>query len=154
MPDTWEPITNERDIDADGVWHVGRGTKGCRHCGKVEVHYAENGKAAWHHPGVSCCRKATEDQLRWRKDDLERLRGEAVAARRAVDELRQRSDSAFGKEAADLKREVERAERGYTAKVERMRLLSDGSDELEIVGLKHEIAVLERKLASYAVRAA
>jgi hypothetical protein len=149
-----EPLIDARDIDRDGIWHIGRGSRGCRHCGKVEVHYAANGKAAWHHPGTSCCVGAIKNQLTWRRDDLQRYRNEAAQARREVDELHQKAERAIGREAAEARALAERAERGYQAKVQAWRRLTDGDPTLEIVGIKNEIADLERHLAELGVGAA
>jgi len=146
-------LVEERDIDRDGVWHIGKGTRGCRHCGKAEVHYAANGKAAWHHPGTSCCAGALKDQLTWRRDDLQRYRDEAAQARREVDELHQKAERAIGREAAEAHSLAERAERGYQAKVSAWRRLTDGDPHMEIVGIKNEIAELERHLSALEVPA-
>lgn len=148
------PITDPRDIDTDGVWHMNRTTRGCRHCGRREVHYASNGKAAIHHPGVTCCRKAIEDQLRWRQEELTHLRTEAARMQQDVNDLEARAERAFGREATELRDTAARARRSLPVRIERLRRLTDGDEKLEIVGLKHEIADLQKRLSSLDARAA
>jgi hypothetical protein len=111
--------------DADGIIHIGRGTRGCRHCGKIETHYSQNGRIAWHHPGVTCCAKAIEDQVNYRKGDLTRLRQAAADSQAMLDDLRTRSESAFGKEAHELKATLAKAERGHDIRVGRLRAESE-----------------------------
>ena len=141
-----DPIVDTKDIDRDGVWHIGRGTRGCRHCGRTEVKYAQNGKAAYHHPGVICCERATQDQIAHRQEELRQLRRKALDARREVDDLHAQAEKAFGKDATDLRSRAQKAERGIALQTEQLRLLADGDPTREIVGLKVEIAELERHL--------
>ena len=122
----------------DGTIHIGRGTRGCRHCGKVETHYSQCGRVAWHHPGVTCCGKAIEDQANYRKGDLARLRQAAADSQAQLDDLRTRADTAFGKEAQEAKAQLARAERGHDLRVSRLRAESEG--------VKREIADVERLL--------
>ena len=145
-------VVETRDIDRDGIWHIGRGTPGCRHCGKTEMHYAENGKAVIHHPGTTCCPAAIRDQIAWREADLARLRKLAREAREEVNELHHRAERAIGREAGDARALADRAERGYAARLAQWQLLTDGGvdpvnrDEPPHVGLKNEIRELERML--------
>ena len=142
-----EPLIDTREIDPDGVWHIGRGTRGCRHCGRVEVKYAQNGKAAFHHPGVICCARATQDQINHRQEELRRLRQSASEARREVNDLHAQAENAYGRDAQELRARAARAERGLAFRTEQWRLLADGDPSREIVGLKVELAELERHLA-------
>lgn len=150
------PALDTRDIDRDGIWHIGRGTRGCRHCGKTEMHYAENGKAVIHHPGTTCCPSAIRDQIAWREADLARLRKLAREAREEVDEVHRRAERAIGREAADARALAERAERGYAARLARWQLLTDGGvdplnrGEPPHLGSKQEIRDLERLLEAVA----
>ena len=131
--------------DTDGIIHIGKGGRGCRHCGKVEVHYSQNGRIAWHHPGVTCCEKAIQDQVNYRKGDLARLRQAAADSQRTLDDLRARGEAAFGKDAHDLKAQLARAERGHDVRVARLRADS------EVV--KGEIREAERLLEHQGVAA-
>jgi hypothetical protein len=125
--------------DADGIIHIGRGTRGCRHCGKIETHYSQNGRIAWHHPGVTCCEKAITDQVNYRKGDLNRLRQAAADSQATLDDLRARSETAFGKEANELRATLAKAERGHDIRVNRLRAESDA--------VKQEIREAEGLLA-------
>jgi len=125
--------------DADGTIHIGRPARGCRHCGKIETHYSQCGRIAWHHPGVTCCEKAITDQLNYRKGDLARLRGAAADSQSQLDDLRARADSAFGKDAHELRSQIGKAERGHDVRVARLRAESEA--------VKQEIREVEALLA-------
>jgi hypothetical protein len=131
--------------DADGIMHIGRPARGCRHCGKTEVHYSADGRVAWHHPGVTCCGKAVQDQVEYRRADLAGLRAKAAESQAALDELRQRADGGFGKESADVRAMLPRAQRAHELRVARLRELSEG--------VKVELAEAERLLNAYRVAA-
>lgn len=131
--------------DADGVMHIGRPARGCRHCRKTEVHYSADGKVAWHHPGVTCCAKAAEDQVNYRRGDLAGLRAKAKESQEALNDLRARAEGGFGKEAAELRGLIPKAQRAHEARVERWRVESEA--------VKSELAEAERTLAAYRVTA-
>jgi hypothetical protein len=131
--------------DADGILHIGRPARGCRHCGKTEVHYSSDGKVAWHHPGVTCCRKAIEDQISYRRGDLARLRQAALESQEALDDLRKRAETGFGKEASELRGQVAKAERAHDMRLARLRAERDA--------VNAEIAEAEQQLAAHRVAA-
>ena len=129
--------------DTDGVWHVARSAHGCRYCGRVEVKYAANGRAAWHHPGAVCCELAVRSQIAHRNEELRRLRVLEREARAVLDEARRVASEAVGRDARDAQRLVARVQRGYDAQLIAWRLLTDGDPDRDVVGLRREIAELE-----------
>lgn len=135
--------------DSNGVWRIGAGARGCKHCGKVEEHYASNGLAVWSHPGVTCCRKALEDQLRWRKADLENARNQYRQAERAIHDAEDKVNRAAGAERNALNVELAKVRAALPLKRQRLLLMVDGDPDSGVVGVKNEIAELEEQLASW-----
>jgi hypothetical protein len=133
----------------NGRWVIGKGTTGCRHCGTIETHTAKNGKAIWYHPGVGCCRKALEDQLSWRKRDLENQRNAYRQAQNLADDLEAKASRAIGAERATLNSEANKARAALPLKEKRLRLIVDGDPSNEVLGLKAEIAELEQQLRKW-----
>ena len=135
--------------DPNGVWHIGRSSKGCKHCGKTQTHHAKNGKATWTHPGVTCCRKAVEDQHKWRRADLENARNEFRKAQRAITDLEDKVNRATGAERNLLNIELNKARAALPFKRDRLLLQVDGDPTAEIIGIKNEIRELEAKLNAW-----
>lgn len=52
---------------------MGNPDRGCRHCGRVEMKYSENGKVTLYHPGVECCAAAYTDQIGYRMGEIRRF---------------------------------------------------------------------------------
>jgi hypothetical protein len=140
-----EPLVNPNEV-VNNIWRIGTGTRGCRYCGEIEIHYASNGKAEWSHPGVTCCKRAVQDQLRWRQQDLQRLRETYKQAQRSVADLEEKASKATGQERTSLQAEANRARAGLPIKADTLRLQVDGDPRNDVVGVKVEIAQLQRQL--------
>ena len=56
--------------DQHGVRHINRDTKGCPHCGHVDVKFDATGTIALWHPGAECCEDRIQDQIRWRRAEI------------------------------------------------------------------------------------
>lgn len=138
------------EVDKDGVWHVGRGSPGCKHCGHVELTWATNGKLVWHRPGSTCCRKAVEDQLRWRRGDVQRLRDEHTKYVQDMEDNERLAETGekFDPATKEAARVGKNMRKGYPARLQAWRLQTDG-DGRDEVGLKGEIKELEQMLASF-----
>jgi hypothetical protein len=133
----------------NGKWIIGKGTKGCRHCGTIEAHHAANRKAIWYHPGVQCCQKSLEDQLRWRRNDLEHQRNAYRQAQNLVADLEAKASRAVGAERATFNNEANKAREALPIKERRLRLIVDGDPINEVLGLKAEIAALEQQMRNW-----
>lgn len=147
-----QQLTDNWETTRDGTIHIGRNTRGCKHCGHIEHKRSANGRAILHHPGTTCCRKAIEDQLEYRRAELARLRQEAAEYQAEMDAVQARASATVGKEAAEATATLHRMNQAYEQKLLRWRLQTDGGvDPLELdapphVGLKQEIRELEQML--------
>jgi len=97
----------------DGILQVAdENTRGCPHCGAVEVHTAENGKFIWWHAGSECCGDRLTDQVNWRQAEAASLEEELRTIQARPGELRQNAEYALSRgEAERLNRQADRAER-------------------------------------------
>ena len=84
-----ELFGKEQRRDEDGRIILGRKDQGCRHCGKVEMKYASNGRVVLYHPGAECCVQAIDDQIRHRKGEIDDLNKQVGAKKTALELLAQ-----------------------------------------------------------------
>jgi len=97
----------------DGILQVAdETTRGCPHCGAVEVHSAANGKFVWWHAGSECCTDRLTDQVNWRQAEVASLEEELRTIQARPGELRQNAEYALSRgEAERYTKQAERAER-------------------------------------------
>lgn len=85
--------------------------RACRHCG------AESSVFADARVGVTCCELAVADQIRWRTEELERLRAEAGRAKTDLSALETEVRNATAYKRPELEEKLDRARRGFDARL-------------------------------------
>lgn len=134
--------------DDTGARILGNPNQGCRHCGQVEVHYSTNGKIAWYHPGTRCCKKAVEQELTWRQNDINQLTQTHNQKINNLNENKRKLTHLTGREATELKQEIAKQEAGTKAHEQKVRQRIYGIDKNDI-GLQDEIKELQTILNNW-----
>lgn len=132
--------------DEDGRLILGNPEQGCRHCGNICAKVSldpfgnDTGKAVLYHPGVECCDRAIDDQIRHRQGDIRQLQQQANAEEEHIKQLSDAADMLGrdnrSKEANEARWKEQQALKGRAGKIKFY--------QSSINDIKAEIGRLER----------
>lgn len=134
MSDTgWERVFSDTTTDDEGHAVLGDKSKGCRHCGSVSRKVSENDRVVLYHPSTECCELAAQDQVRYRRGDLDRVRAALAEERERVSEkARELENTSAPADRARIERELRHMERGLDVRVHGHYRLLIAEYELEL----------------------
>jgi len=118
------PTNRYEDVDdADGnktrLLVLGSESRGCKYCGSVSLKYSGNGKVKLYHPSAECCGRAINDQMDFRRAEIDqwkkRMAEDNEAVNRLEEEAESYGDSKMGT-AEQARHKAQKARAGYTKK--------------------------------------
>jgi hypothetical protein len=86
--------------------------RSCRHCGAATTDLLGDSSV-----GFSCCDRALEDQIRYRSEELERLRADAKREQDRVTELDAEAQTAAGYKVDEARARADRARAAFAARL-------------------------------------